>query len=192
MKEQIILVDEKDNEIGIMEKLEAHKKGLLHRAFSICVFNNKGEMLLQKRASHKYHSGGLWTNTCCSHPRPGESVLKAAKRRLKEEMGIQCELKEVGSFIYKVPFENGLTEYEYDYILIGTYQNDPILNKEEVEDFKWVDLKNLKKDMEKNPRMYTFWFKTLVSRSLLPEKIKGNLYENENNNDKLKKISPLR
>ena len=161
--QKVVLVDKNDNKIGTMEKLEAHKKGLLHRAFSVCIFNTKGEMLLQRRAKHKYHSGGLWTNTCCSHPRPKETVIGAASRRLKEEMGILCALKEIGYLVYKAPFKNGITEYEYDHVLIGFYDKDPVLNPEEADNFKWETSKNLKKDIQKNPDAYTFWFKKLVS-----------------------------
>ena len=126
MKEElVILVDENDNQVGLMPKMEAHEKAVLHRAFSVFVFNEKNELMLQQRALHKYHSPGLWTNTCCSHQRDGESNLAAGERRLFEEMGFVTELKETISFIYKAPFENGLTEHEYDHILVGHYENDP-------------------------------------------------------------------
>lgn len=162
MKESVILVDQNDKEIGTMEKLEAHKKGLLHRAFSVCIFNSRGETLLQKRAAHKYHSGGLWTNTCCSHPRPGEETLGAAERRLKEEMGLSCPLKEVGKLTYKTSFPNGLTEHEYDYIFVGLCDDDPTLNRDEADDFKWISQKDLRDDIERNPDSYTYWFKKLA------------------------------
>ena len=135
--EQVILVDEKDKEIGLEEKIKAHKEGKLHRAFSVFVFNQKGEMLLQRRALTKYHSGGLWTNTCCSHPRKGEDVDKAASRRLKEEMGFSCGLKEVFSFIYKTGFDNGLMEHEFDHVFVGAYESEPKINPEEVAEYKW-------------------------------------------------------
>ena len=171
MKEEVILIDENDNEIGTMEKIEAHKKGLLHRAFSVCVFNTKGEMLLQKRASHKYHSGGLWSNTCCGHPRPKETILGAASRRLREEMGIGCELKEIGHFTYTMLDKGGLTEQEYLHILSGTKNANPTPNPEEAEGWKWVTLSDLKKDIQKNPTIYTYWFKKIVTEVLFPEKI---------------------
>ena len=153
----IILVDEKDNEVGTMEKLEAHRQGKLHRAFSIFVFNSNRELLLQKRAREKYHSGGLWTNTCCSHPRPNEEVIESAHRRLKEEMGMVADLKKIHSFVYKIKFDNGLTEHEYDYVLIGNSDKTPILNPEEAEDFKWIDTVTLRKDLKQNPQNYSYW-----------------------------------
>lgn len=158
IEEQVILVDKDDNQIGLMAKMEAHEKGLLHRAFSVFTFNSKGELLLQQRAADKYHSPLLWTNTCCSHQRNGETSLEAGKRRLQEEMGFTCELEEVFSFIYKAPFDNGLTEHELDHVMIGNYNEDPIINKEEVEAFKWMTLQEVKTDMDKNPEIYTAWF----------------------------------
>ena len=130
--ENVILVNKDDCEVGVMEKMEAHQKGLLHRAFSVFLFNKKGEILLQQRAKHKYHSGGLWTNTCCSHPRPGESLSKATQRRLREEMGIKCEMRPAFSFIYKKKFANGLTEHELDHVFLGRFDGTPEINKEEV------------------------------------------------------------
>ena len=159
--EQVILVDESDAQIGLMEKMEAHVKGLLHRAFSVFVFNDNGELLLQQRAGHKYHSPGLWTNTCCSHQRDGETNLEAGKRRLEEEMGFSCELEEVFSFIYRAPFDNGLTEHELDHVMIGKHNEDPVLNQDEVANFKWMQLEEVKKDMEQNPEDYTAWFKII-------------------------------
>ena len=128
MEENVILVDKNDTQIGLMSKLDAHKKGILHRAFSVFVLNNNNEIMLQKRAYNKYHSGGLWTNTCCSHQREGENSIEAGKRRLLEEMGFETELKIITSFIYKVEFENGLTEHELDYLLIGKYLKSPVIN----------------------------------------------------------------
>ncbi len=158
----VILVDELDNEIGLEEKIKAHKRGLLHRAFSIFIFNKKGELLLQQRAKSKYHSGGLWTNTVCSHPLPNEDIFNSTKRRLNEEMGFSVEVREIFSFIYKSEYENGLTEYEYDHVFIGYYDNDPIINKEEVEDFKWITIESLEKDIKENPKNYTTWFKKIL------------------------------
>ena len=158
-EEKVILVDKNDNQVGLMPKLEAHKKGVLHRAFSIFIFNSKYELLLQKRASSKYHSGGLWTNTCCSHPREGEDTLDAANRRLDEEMGIKTSLRKVYDFIYKAELDNQLTEHEFDHVFYGVCDNDPILNKDEAEDFKWVDMETLNNDIIKNEDNYTVWFK---------------------------------
>lgn len=161
-QEQVILVDADDQELGLMDKQEAHIKGLLHRAFSVLVFNAKGEMLLQKRALHKYHSAGLWTNTCCSHPRSGETVEQAAHRRLHEEMGFDCELTLKHKFIYKAPFTNGLTEHELDYVFVGTYDEDPAFNSHEVESFQWMSLEKLSADMQIDPGLYTIWFKIIM------------------------------
>ena len=158
----MILVNEKDKEIGREEKLKAHKLGLLHRCFSILVFNSKGELLLQKRAVGKYHSGGLWSNTCCGHPRPGEDVIAAAERRLKEEMGFECELKEVMSFSYKTELDHGLIENEFDHVLIGKYDKDPVLNPEEAEDWRFVSLEKLEKVIEENPARFTVWLKIIL------------------------------
>ena len=158
-EEKVILVDKNDNQVGLMPKLEAHEKGVLHRAFSIFIFNSKYELLLQKRASSKYHSGGLWTNTCCSHPREGEDTLDAANRRLDEEMGIKTSLRKVYNFIYKAELDNQLTEHEFDHVFYGVCDNDPILNKDEAEDFKWVDMETLNNDIMKNEDNYTVWFK---------------------------------
>ena len=165
MKEElVILVDENDNQIGLMPKMEAHEKAVLHRAFSVFVFNKKNELMLQQRALQKYHSPGLWTNTCCSHQRDGESNLVAGKRRLFEEMGFITELKETTSFIYKAPFENGLTEHEFDHILVGTYQKDPKINEEEVAAWKWMSLELVKKDINNHPENYTAWFKIIFEK----------------------------
>ena len=158
-EEKVILVDKNDNQVGLMPKLEAHEKGVLHRAFSIFIFNSKYELLLQRRASSKYHSGGLWTNTCCSHPREGEDILDAANRRLDEEMGIKTSLRKVYDFIYKAELDNQLTEHEFDHVFYGVFDNDPILNEDEAEDFKWVDMETLNNDIIKNEDNYTVWFK---------------------------------
>ena len=157
--EKVILVDKNDKQVGLMPKLEAHKKGVLHRAFSIFIFNSKYELLLQKRSSSKYHSGGLWTNTCCSHPREGEDILDAANRRLDEEMGIKTSLRKVYDFIYKAELDNQLTEHEFDHVFYGVFDNDPILNIDEAEDFKWVDMETLNNDIIKDEDNYTVWFK---------------------------------
>jgi len=162
--EQVILVDELDNELGVMEKILAHQKALLHRAFSIFIFNEKGELLLQQRALSKYHSPGLWTNTCCSHPRPAESSLDAANRRLKEEMGFECELTYQFNFIYKAELDQGLTEHELDHVFFGLYNGAVNLNAEEVQDYKFVDVKEVLLDMEANPENYTVWFKIIFNK----------------------------
>ena len=161
MKEHVILVDEQDNPIGLMEKIEAHEKALLHRAFSVFVFNDKNELMLQQRAAEKYHSPLLWTNTCCSHQREGESNIEAGKRRLQEEMGFSCELEEVFSFIYKAPFDNGLTEHELDHVMIGRFNDEPHINQEEVASYKWM----LLEDIENHPEKYTAWFKIIFKES---------------------------
>ncbi|SDX85459.1 isopentenyl-diphosphate delta-isomerase [Lutibacter oricola] len=163
-EEQVILVNENDEQIGLMPKMEAHEKAMLHRAFSVFVFNNKNELMLQQRAAEKYHSPLLWANTCCSHQRDGEANLDAGKRRLQEEMGFVCELEEKTSFIYKAPFDNGLTEHELDHIMVGYYNNDPVINKDEVESFKWMSLEAVKQDMEKQPEIYTAWFKIIFDK----------------------------
>ncbi|GET45769.1 isopentenyl-diphosphate Delta-isomerase [Capnocytophaga felis] len=164
MEEKVILVDEQNNPIGLMPKLEAHEKALLHRAFSVFVMNQKGEVMLQQRAFHKYHSPGLWTNTCCSHQRENETNVEAGKRRLQEEMGFVTELTDVISFIYKAPFDNGLTEHEYDHVLLGYYEANPNINTEEVADWKWELPENIKKDIEQNPQKYTEWFKIIFEK----------------------------
>lgn len=159
MEERVILVDQQDNEIGTMEKMEAHEKGLLHRAFSVFVFNDQGEMMLQQRALHKYHSGGLWTNTCCSHPRSGESVLEASHRRLQEEMGFDCELSKKFSFVYHAKLDNELTEHEYDHVVFGQFNDSPKINPDEVADWKFMSIEEVKADIQKQPKLYTEWFK---------------------------------
>jgi isopentenyl-diphosphate delta-isomerase len=164
MPEYILTVDEKDNVTGKEEKIKAHREGILHRAFSIFVFNSKGELLLQKRAESKYHSGGLWTNTCCSHQRADENLEEAIHRRLKEEMGFDCELKEAFTFTYRVKFDNGLFENEYDHVFFGKFDGKPEPNPKEVDDWKWVSLEELKKDIEENPDDYTYWLKVSIDR----------------------------
>lgn len=164
VEEQVILVNEKDEQIGLMPKLEAHEKGLLHRAFSVFVFNSKKEVMLQQRALGKYHSPGLWTNTCCSHQRDGETSIEAGERRLVEEMGFSVPLKETTSFIYKAPFDNGLTEHEYDHILIGSYEDTPNINPDEVVAWKWMHLEAIKTDIANQPEHYTEWFKIIFDK----------------------------
>ena len=164
IEEQVILVNENDEQIGLMPKLEAHEKAVLHRAFSVFIFNDSNKLMLQQRATGKYHSPGLWTNTCCSHQRNGESNIDAGKRRLMEEMGFVTELKETTSFIYKAPFDNGLTEYEYDHILVGKFNGEPLINKEEVASWKWMDIEKVKEDIENNPQIYTAWFKIIFDK----------------------------
>lgn len=164
MEEHVILVDTSDQPIGLMPKLEAHEKGVLHRAFSVFILNNEGQLMLQQRALHKYHSPGLWTNTCCSHQRDGESNLAAGKRRLKEEMGFVTELREVTSFIYKAPFDNGLTEHELDHIMIGQYEGTPSINPEEVADWKWMDIEDVRSDIKEYPQRYTVWFMLIFEK----------------------------
>ena len=147
IEEQVILVNEQDEPIGLMNKMEAHEKAVLHRAFSVFILNDKNEVMLQQRAHHKYHSPLLWTNTCCSHQRAGETNIEAGKRRLFEEMGFQAELKELFHFIYKAPFDNGLTEHELDHVMIGYYNEAPIINPDEVESWKWMTIEAIKEDM---------------------------------------------
>ncbi|NNL83650.1 MAG: isopentenyl-diphosphate Delta-isomerase [Winogradskyella sp.] len=163
-EEKVILVDENDNPIGLMPKLEAHEKAVLHRAFSVFIFNANNELMLQQRALHKYHSPGLWTNTCCSHQREGESNIEAGQRRLKEEMGFVTPLIEKTSFIYKAPFDNGLTEHELDHIMVGTYNGEPKINKDEVADWKWMSLDAIKDDINAKPNNYTAWFKIIFQK----------------------------
>lgn len=164
MEEQVILVDKNDNPIGLMPKLEAHQKAVLHRAFSVFILNTKGELMLQQRAKHKYHSPELWTNTCCSHQRQGETNVQAGMRRLQEEMGFTTDLKELTSFIYKAPFDNGLTEHEYDHVLLGHYEDNPIINRDEVANWKWMPLADVKRDIELNPNRYTVWFLIIFTK----------------------------
>lgn len=161
---QVLLVDEQDRFLGVMDKIEAHEKALLHRAFSVFILNDKGEIMMQQRALHKYHSPGLWTNTCCSHQQEGETNVQAAERRLKEEMGFSTRLEEVFSFIYKAPFDNGLTEHEFDHVLIGYYNQTPKINLNEVADWKWMSIQEILKELEAQPHRYTEWFKIIFDR----------------------------
>ena len=158
----VILVDENDSAIGSMEKLEAHSKGVLHRAFSVFVFNEKDELLLQRRAFGKYHSEGLWTNTCCSHPAPGETLEEAGKRRMQEEMGMDIDPTPLFSFIYRAELDNNLIEYELDHVLVAHSDETPHLNPEEAIAFKWMSLEDLRKDLSANPTDYTAWFSIIL------------------------------
>ncbi|MBX7065945.1 MAG: isopentenyl-diphosphate Delta-isomerase [Parachlamydiales bacterium] len=166
--EEVILVDREDNQIGTGEKMAVHLEGKLHRAFSVFIFNREGKMLLQQRAFSKYHSGGLWTNTCCSHPRPGEKVETAAHRRLMEEMGIACSLEKVFDFIYEAKLDHGLTEHEFDHVFFGYFDGDPILNPEEASAFRWIDREALAAEIESHPEQFTVWFKKVVSLAVPP------------------------
>ncbi len=160
-EEHVILVNEKDEPIGLMPKMEAHEKAVLHRAFSVFVLNSKNEVMLQQRARDKYHSPLLWTNTCCSHQRDGESNIEAGTRRLAEEMGFTTELRELFHFIYKAPFDNGLTEHELDHVMIGRYDGIPQVNPAEVESWKWMDIESIRTDMTVHPERYTVWFRII-------------------------------
>ncbi len=162
--EYVILVDEHDNELGLMEKQEAHQKALLHRAFSVFVFNSEGALLIQQRSHNKYHSAGLWTNTCCSHPRANETTLQAANRRLAEEMGFSCELREKFHFIYKAKFENGLTEHELDFIYTGIFDQEPRINPNEVISYKWIKIEKLMEEVKTNPHHFTAWFTIILKK----------------------------
>lgn len=157
-KQEVILVNEQDEEIGTMEKMEAHQKAVLHRAFSVFIFNTKGEMLLQQRATNKYHSAGLWTNACCSHPSPGESTPDAARRRLIEEMGFSTPLTEIFAFTYRTPYDNGLTEYEFDHVYSGTYEGIVKPDPEEVKDYCFKSLEDIEDSLQTHPAKYTSWF----------------------------------
>ncbi len=162
--EHVILVNEHDEPLGTMEKMEAHEKGVLHRAFSVFIFNKNNELMLQQRAWHKYHSPGLWTNTCCSHQRLGEDSVAAGRRRLREEMGFDVSLEFKVSFIYKAPFENGLTEHELDHVLVGSFEGKPQLNPREVASWKWMPMNDLINDIEEHPDKYTVWFKIIFDK----------------------------
>jgi len=162
----LVLVDQLDREIGVGEKMAVHRSGQLHRAFSIFVTNSQGEILVQQRALNKYHSGGLWTNTCCSHPRPGEELMRAAHRRLQEEMGFDCELQELFSFIYHAKLEGGLIEHEYDHVLLGKFDGTPIVNPLEVENWRWIDAKTLEKEINDRPDRFTYWLRNCYQQFL--------------------------
>ncbi|WP_449387810.1 isopentenyl-diphosphate Delta-isomerase [Chryseobacterium lineare] len=162
MEEYVVLVDSEDQVTGMMEKQQAHINGLLHRAFSVFLFNSKGEMLLQKRASGKYHSPLKWTNAVCSHPRMEETYLEGAKRRVKEELGIETDLSEKFSFIYKADVGNGLWEHELDHVFVGTFEDEFHLNKEEVEEVRYITIEDLDREMSENPENFTEWFKIIL------------------------------
>ncbi|RYY16256.1 MAG: isopentenyl-diphosphate Delta-isomerase [Chitinophagaceae bacterium] len=164
IKEEVILVDEQDQETGVAEKMEAHETGQLHRAFSVFIFNSRGEMLLQQRALDKYHSGGLWTNTCCSHPRPGEATGQAALRRLQEEMGFQVELEKVFDFLYKADFDNGLIEHEFDHVFVAEYEGAININPIEVMDYTYRPIADIEEAMAANPEQFTAWFRLALPR----------------------------
>jgi len=165
--EKVILVNENDEEIGTEEKLVAHQNGgKLHRAFSVFIFNSKGEVLLQKRVKEKYHSALLWTNACCSHPRPDEPLEIAVHRRLKEEMGFDCDLTEKFSFIYKIDFENGISENEFDHVFIGKFDGEPKPDPKEVNEWQWIEMEKLKEDIKQNPEKYSHWFKDSLDKVL--------------------------
>jgi isopentenyl-diphosphate delta-isomerase len=168
MAEYVILVNEADDALGLMEKMAAHEQGMLHRAFSVFLFNDRGELLLQQRALSKYHSGGLWTNTCCSHPRDGETNLQAAQRRLLEEMGVQVPLEHRFQFIYKAHLDQGLTEHELDHVFTGTFNGVPQPDPNEVESWKWMSMDDLQADITYNPQQYTAWFKIILNAYLQP------------------------
>ncbi|MFH1713385.1 MAG: isopentenyl-diphosphate Delta-isomerase [Candidatus Jacksonbacteria bacterium] len=163
--QKVILVNSNDKKVGTLEKLEAHKKGKLHRAFSIFIFNSKRELMLQKRANNKYHCPGLWSNTVCSHPEPDKKIIETVHKRLREEMGFNCDLKKIFSFKYKVKFENKLVENEIDHVFIGTYDRTPKLNPKEASAWKWIKINDLKKDINKNPDKYTYWLKKSFRRA---------------------------
>lgn len=166
MEETVIIVNEADEVLGSEEKIRTHEIGALHRAFSIFVFNSRGQLLLQKRASTKYHSRSLWSNTCCGHPRPNESIEQAAHRRLKEEMGFDCPLKKIFSFIYRAELDTNLIEYEYDHVFVGVFDHHATPNKNEVDDWRWIDILTLEKDIEENSNQYTCWLKLSLKKTI--------------------------
>lgn len=161
--EKLILVDRRDRQVGTMEKLEAHRKGLLHRCFSIFIINDENQTLLQRRALDKYHSGGLWSNACCGHQRPGEKTKTAAERRLAEEFGFKSDLREIHSFLYRTKFQNGLTEHEFDHVLAGRFEGTPQPDPKEILEWKWVKLEELKKGIAASPQTYTYWLKACLA-----------------------------
>jgi isopentenyl-diphosphate Delta-isomerase len=164
MKQEIILVDRNNRKIGVADKIRAHRDGKLHRAFSIFVFNSKGELLLQRRAKNKYHSESLWSNTVCSHPRPGETTVQAAHRRLREEMGFDCKLKKLLSFVYRTGFKNGLSENEFDFVFAGKFDGVPKPDPKEISNYRWISLDKLKKEIAKNPSKYSVWLKIILRK----------------------------
>lgn len=161
MMEQVILVDSRNRELGAMDKTEAHQLGVLHRALSIFVFNSKGQLLIHRRAMGKYHSSGLWTNTCCSHPRPGEAIADAALRRLKEEMGFQTPLTELFSFLYKADLGNGIYEHEFDHVFIGKSDEFPFPDRREVAEWKWMSTDAISTEIDNHPNDFTIWFQLI-------------------------------
>jgi isopentenyl-diphosphate Delta-isomerase len=167
--EKVILVDEADTVIGSMDKMEAHRKGVLHRAFSILIFNSKGELLLQKRSTKKYHSGGLWTNACCSHPAPGEPIVEATRKRLQHEMGIDLQPEFAYKFLYEYKLDNGLIEHELDHVFVGKYDGKPDINTDEVEDWKFLSVEDLRREVKEQPDDYTVWFKLMLDHPILKE-----------------------
>lgn len=166
MKEYVVLVNERDEYLGVREKLQAHVEGVLHRAFSVFVFNSRGDLLLQQRHPDKYHSGGLWSNTCCSHPRPGEAVETAARRRLHEEMGFACDLTRLFGFVYEARVDTDLVEHEYDHVFAGVYDGVPLPNGEEVSGWQWVSPEALRAGVRDAPDRYTYWFRLVLDRVL--------------------------
>jgi len=164
--EEVVLVDKNDETLGKMEKMEAHRLGVMHRAFSAFIFNSEKQLILQQRSYQKYHSPGLWTNTCCSHPHYGESIESAVHRRLREEMGIDCEINKKFHFVYKADVGNGLTEHELDHVFFGFTDIPPVLNKEEVNDWKYMSLENIRIDMNARPEIYTVWFRIVFDEVL--------------------------
>ncbi|NBC15906.1 MAG: isopentenyl-diphosphate Delta-isomerase [Bacteroidetes bacterium] len=166
MKEYVVLVNERDEPVGIDEKLQAHIDGVLHRAFSVFVFNSRGDLLLQQRHPGKYHSGGLWSNTCCSHPRPGEAVEHAARRRLREEMGFSCDLERLFGFVYKAQLDHDLYEHEYDHVFVGSYDGAPEPNGAEVSGWRWVRPEQVQAAVAEDPSRYTYWFRLALNRVL--------------------------
>jgi isopentenyl-diphosphate Delta-isomerase len=171
LMEKVILVDESDQPLGVMEKMEAHRQALLHRAFSVFIFNSRGEMLLQQRAPEKYHSAGLWTNACCSHPRPGEDTRAAAIRRLQEELGFATDLQKLFEFTYRTSYDNGLTEFEFDHVFVGTYDQEISPDRAEVSDYRYRSLLQIESELASAPSTFTSWFQ--LAFPLLKEKIGG-------------------
>lgn len=164
MHRPLVLVDENDNAVGVGDKELIHRSGQLHRAFSVFVFDETGRMLLQQRAHHKYHSGGLWSNTCCSHPGPEETVVEAAKRRLQEEMGFSCPLRRLFEFVYRAHLDNGLVEHEYDHVLVGRYSGEPAPDPEEVAAWKWVEPRTIAEELDEHSERYSYWFEIAFRR----------------------------